>query len=392
MPGTYPTAPPGDTLAAIQQKVRRLTRSPSEAQLTTDDLNNYINTFVVYDFPEHLRTFNYRQQFSFFTNPFQDTYPTDILGFGGASQANLNPLYNFQNIYLTMHQPIYIAGYQSFFSQSREQFFGIYPIVNSIAAIGQTGDGVTTSFSGVVNINGAIINNNLTQNVCLLKNEVLFSSVDSLGNGLALRDSPILDSTTGNPTIFGLLYTPNNPPTTLPLLLTASGSPLSYMNDVNFPSTNYINYVTGQFVISFPFAPAPGALINSQTVPSITSLPQALLFYQNQFVVRPVPDQPYSVNFEVYVRPTQLLQTSSVPGLEEYWQYIAYGAARKIFQDRMDMESVALVDAEYKKQEALVLRRTIVQNTNERTATIYTEQVSGTGTSGWGCGNGGGSF
>lgn len=58
----------------------------------------------------------------------------------------------------------------------------------------------------------------------------------------------------------------------------------------------------------------------------------------------------------------------------------------------MDIDSVALIEPEYKKQEALVLRRTIVQNTTQRVATIYTEQVSITG-SYWGSfGAGGGSF
>jgi len=50
-------------LQTIQQKVRRLTRSPSEAQLTDAQLNQYINTFVLYDFPEQIRTFNLLKDF-----------------------------------------------------------------------------------------------------------------------------------------------------------------------------------------------------------------------------------------------------------------------------------------------------------------------------------------
>ena len=101
------------TLTQIQTKVRRLTRSPSTAQLTDADLNNYINTFVVYDFPENLRTFNLSTEFSFYTNPGQDVYNTDIASFGGPGGAINNPLYNFQNKYLTVHDPIYIAGFRS---------------------------------------------------------------------------------------------------------------------------------------------------------------------------------------------------------------------------------------------------------------------------------------
>ena len=72
-----------------------------------------------------------------------------------------------------------------------------------------------------------------------------------------------------------------------------------------------------------------------------------------------------------------LLTSGQSPQLEEWWQYIAYGSAKKIFEDRLDMESVQMIVPEYRKQETLCLRRTIVQYTNERTATIYTEQAGG---------------
>lgn len=44
-------------LADIQAKIRRLTRSPSLQQLSDATLNNYIDTFILYDMPEHLRLF-----------------------------------------------------------------------------------------------------------------------------------------------------------------------------------------------------------------------------------------------------------------------------------------------------------------------------------------------
>jgi hypothetical protein len=384
---TYPTNPPGNTLQDIQTKVRRLTRSPSEAQLTTDDLNNYINTFILYDFPELLRTFNYKQQFTFYTNSFQDVYPTDIIGFGNAANAKVQPLYNFINNYLTVNPPVYIAGYQSLYTQSREQFFGIYPIVNSIANIGKIGDGMTTMFSGFVNVNGAIIGSGTVQKICLIKNEVMFSSTDLNGNGTSLIDSPILDSITGNPTIWGILYDPQNAPV-LPILCAPPYNSVVINPQFAPYINNFINYITGQYSITFSKAPAPLAVINSQSCPQNVALPQALMFYEDHFIVRPIPDQPYRVNFEVFVRPTRLLETDSVPGLEEYWQYISYGAAVKIFQDRMDLDSVQMIMPEFKLQERLCLRRTIVQITNERTATIYTEQTSMGQNNGWGQGGG----
>jgi len=380
-----PIVPPTSTLQTIQNKVRLLTRSPSEAQLTTAQLQQYINTAVVYDFPEQLRTFNLRTQFTFYTNPGQDVYPTDILSFGGASGATTNPLYNFQNIYLTVHDPVFIAGFPSQYSQSRQQFFQQWPILNSIASIGVSGDGVETSFTGVINSQQANIPVGFNQQINLLQNQVLFSSVDLNGNGLAMVDIPLLDSVTGMPTIYGNLYDPNNFPGT-PILITA---PYIVGVTPNLNPTNYINYSTGQYVVTFDTAPGAGQQINSQTVPQNLSRPLALLFYDNKFTVRPVPDQPYRVDFEAYIRPTALLDTAQSPQLEEWWQYIAYLAAKKVLEDRLDMDSVALILPELKNQELLCLRRTIVQYTNERTATIYTNQTdmnTGYGSGWWGGG------
>lgn len=374
-----PINPPTTMLQTIQQKVRRLTRTPSQAQLSDDDLNQYINTFVVYDFPEHLRMFNLRTTFTFYANPFQDVYPTDITSYLGTvpgTGVTTNPLYNFQNKYLSVHDPCYIAGYQSFYTQSREQFYSIYPLVNSIASIGPTGDGATVTFTGVINSQQAILpSSNFQQTVTLLQDNVLFSAVGTNGIGLSLVDVPITDTVTGNKLGIGNLYVPNALPT----------APIT-ISDLN--PNNTINYVTGAFTITFPSAPAAGSTINSQTVPQIVSLPQSLLYYDNQFILRPVPDQPYAINVEAYIRPTALLQENQSPTLEEWWQYIAYGAAKKIFEDRMDMESVAMILPEYRKQETLCLRRTIVQYTNERTATIYTEQTQGPLSGGWGWGFG----
>ena len=356
------------TLDAIRTKVRRLTRTPSEAQLTTAQLDEYVNTFILYDFPEHLRTFNLRSTFTFYTSTMQDTYETDEVSFAGAIT---NPLYNFQNLYISVHDPVYIAGYQVFYTQSREQFFGVYPMINSIQSINSTGDGVTTSFTGSVNAQGAIFQPGQSVPAGLLEGEVLFSSVGTDGVGLALVDVPLVDTATGYKLPIGNLYVPGTEPALPPTA--ADLNPL-----------NNINYLTGNFVITFPFAPAANAPISSQTVPQILGLPKGVLYYDNKFVVRPIPDQPYRIQIEVYQRPTELMSGNSVPNLEEWWQYIAYGAARKVFQDRMDIESVALL-GQRKKQEALCLRRTIVQYTNERVATIYTESVTpGTGGFGWG--------
>lgn len=363
------------TLTQIQTKVRRLTRSPGPGQLTDSELNNYINTFVVYDFPEHLRTFNLRKSFTFYTNPGQDVYNTDIASFAGAAN---NLLYNFQNLYITVHPPVYIAGFQGFYSQSREQFIGIYPQVRNILATGLLGDGTPGPFAGVVNTQQTLPPSPNNQLLGLLQGHVLFDCVGTNGIALSLVDVPVVDPTSGYKTVNGNLYDPNS---------------AAYQAAIQTPPTvvtanNTINYLTGVFNITFSANTLAGAPINSQTVPQNLGLPQAMLFYNNQFTIRPIPDQAYPVNFEVYQRPTALLAVGQTPELEEYWQYIAYGCAKKIFEDRMEVDNVQMIMPEFKQQERLVLRRTLVQHSNERTATIYTEQTGGMYGPGWFTGGG----
>jgi hypothetical protein len=104
-----------------------------------------------------------------------------------------------------------------------------------------------------------------------------------------------------------------------------------------------------------------------------------MLYYKEGFMLHPVPDQPYLVQMEAYIRPTELLTAAQTTDLSEWWQYIAYGAARKVLQDRLDTETLDVITPEFKEQERLILRRALVQYSNERTSTIYTEQTTFTG-------------
>lgn len=340
------------TLEQIQIKVRRITRSPSPALLSDNDLNNYINSFVLYDFPEHLRLFNLRTVFTWYAAPYIDTYETNTI------DPN-SPFFNFKNKYISIHPPAYVAGFKVFYTQSREEFYNIYPKINSIRSIGFMGNGVTVSFAGNIN-NLTPLPPSSGQIQPVLQRQVLFSSIDNNNNPLALVDTPI-SATIGN------LSVPDQPPTS-----TIVQDPF-----------NFINYVTGQYVITFTTPPGVGQPINSQTFPYAPARPLSILFYDTKFILRPVPDQPYRIDLEAYLRPTELLEQNQMPELSEWWEYIATGAARKVFEDRMDYESLNLLMPLFKEKERLILRRTLVQYSNERTATIYTQQTAGMYGPGW---------
>jgi len=301
------------TLAAIRKKVRRITRSPSEQQLSNAEIDEYVNTFILYDFPQELRLFSLRKTLTFYTQPNIESYATNaVAGY---------PLSNFKNVYTAVHNPVYVAGYKTSLSQSEEEFYGAYPFVNAIKEEA-TGDGITVAFTGTLS------------SVPVIPNHVVFNSIDASNDGIELHDdgAGVLDGDG-----FGT-----------------------------------IDYITGAYTLNFTLIPAASQSINSLTVPYVASRPTSLLYFNNEFVVRPVPDQVYPIQVEVEVRPTELFNDPvAIPELEQWWQYIAYGAAKKVFEDRADLDSVQEIMPEFKKQELFVLRRTITLQAKERSATIY---------------------
>jgi hypothetical protein len=331
------------TLQAIQTKVRRLTRTPSISQMSDDQLNDYINTFILYDLPEHLRLFSLRTTLTFYTQPNIDVYATNTTDIN-------NALYNFQNKYIAVHPPVFLAGIQGFYTQWRDVFYGYYPQTNTIADTLLFGNGSPGPFSGVVTAHPMIQNN------------VIFSCLDQNGTAMILVDYPISN-------ILGVLGLVNS----------AQTSPSPY---------GTINYITGAFSVTFPNNTQVMAPVIVENIGYQPGKPLAVLYYNNEFTIRPIPDKVYSIQLEVDMRPTELLQLTDVPQLEQWWQWIAYGCAKKIFEDRMDMESVQMILPEYRKQECLVLRTTLTQQANERTVTIYTQGknygfMGGWGGSGW---------
>ncbi len=315
------------TLQAIRTKIRRLTRSPSPAQISDAQIDEYVNTVLLYDFPESIRLFSFRTLLTFYTQPNVDTYQTSL-------DPN-DPLFNFKNKYIAIHQPVFIAGIQSFFTQWRDIFYGYWPQTNTIADTQLRGDGLQQLFSGTVVA------------APMLQNNVNFNAVDANGNSMVLVDYPVSNT-------MGALGLPTVPE----VLPSPFGS---------------INYITGQFTVIFPIAPANQATIWVENIAYQPGKPLSMLYYNDIFTIRPVPDKTYTIQLEADIRPTELLAATDVPQKEQYWQYVAFLASKKIFEDKMDMDSVQLIMPALKEQERFVLRTSLQQQTNQRTTTIYTQ-------------------
>jgi hypothetical protein len=335
---------PITTLTAIRDKVRRITGRPSATSITDAQIDEYINTFYLYDFPEHLRLQNLRVNWQFLT------------------RANI-PVYDFpKELFLTVMPPVFIAGYQSYMTQSRENFFRINPELNLLKQSVATG----TNSSGpyTFTLTPTPILRGFKQNppgafespsvlypsipVASLNWNILLTSVDGTGASTSLVDDGL-----------GQLWDVGDTITAAPPPGLPRGS---------------INYLTGAVTATFNAVIPAGTPINAQFVPYKASRPQSACFYQDQISLYPIPDQAYTVSLECYKYPTALLADGDSPQLAEWWQALAYGAADKVFTDNADMDNAAKYRPLLDEQLRLIQRRTLVQQTSERTATIYESQ------------------
>lgn len=357
-----PNVPPAlpNTLGDIIAKVRRITKSPSQNQITDAQVVQYVNTYYVYDFPEELRLKNTFTNWSFTTQPNQETYPLPT------------------DQFLSIEPPIYINGYQSFFTQSQENFYLLYPRLGLSVTLG-FGNGTTGPYNFTLS------------NSPVLQNNVVVGAIDSSGNYVYANDQP------------SAAYS-FPPPSPIPTQLGALIGPGVQINPF-FPtlSTAFINYITGQVTINF-INPIPiGNQITAQIVPYNPSRPVAALFYQDILYLRPIPDSFYQVTVAAYQTPFTTTAVTApnnieiqgpnakgpgfnnsgttsdstlLPQIRQWWQLIALGASLKIFEDRGDIESMQRFYPSYDMQRRLALRRTLVEQANERVSTIYTEQTN----------------
>jgi hypothetical protein len=161
-----------------------------------------------------------------------------------------------------------------------------------------------------------------------------------------------------------------------------------------------IDYQTGIIAnLTFSALIPSGEAINIAYNPSNPAIPQAVLFWQNQITLRPVPDKGYTVEIVGYRRPSQVLlgtvdplvpNEAGVPELLEWWETIAAGAAKKIFEDRQDADGIMLMDKMLAERYDLNETRTYAQLGKQRIGTIFSDQLEGNEGGNFGFGGNGG--
>ena len=250
--------------------------------------------------------------------------------------------------------------------------FGILSTQLVIGGIDINGDPIRIIDDGGAVVNAYGIGSNTTTG------RLLFVNQNNVGNNVYLNSSniqkpsiPPLSPLGGGSTTYNPSY-PSYPP--LPLTPQYCGT---------------VNYVTTQIDITLPVPPMPGTQLNIWAATYQVGRPYNLLFWNNELTIRPVPDNVYLCEVEVYQTPSQFMNVTDNPILNQWAQYIAYGAAMEILRDRQDMEGVENLREGFKRQEALVLERQAVEEIGQPDITLFNSTQSGYGYGvGWGIGQG----
>jgi hypothetical protein len=115
-----------------------------------------------------------------------------------------------------------------------------------------------------------------------------------------------------------------------------------------------------------------------------------MLFWNNEFTIRPVPKLIHKIEIETFLTPVQFMQANDVPILNQWAQYLAYGAAMEILRDRQDMEGGENLREGFMRQESLVLERHSVEEIFVPNYQLFNSTVQYNIYGGWGSGQGGG--
>lgn len=364
----------GWTLFDIQNKVRDLTGSPSQDQISDTALNNYINNYYTLIMPFELKEQIQLEFIKFETFAGVDTYA-------------------FPGNFLTDQPMAYADGFPLIFYQDPDIFYQDWPI--QIAADNlATGNGVTTFFSGGFYSPPIIIGSvTLTDGMQILNDSGnrLTSQTIAIGTGVTnytgtLFAFPILPGSlsvtngietfadngagllTGNQGGTGTInYSTGawnvtfNTAVATGVAIVGTFQVISQVGILQGDGIGTINYITGAYSVSFDFAPLNGATIYNKYQGYQPTRPQGVLFFNNQFTFRPIPDQVYQIQMQGYINPTQLTNLTDIPMLQEWGQLIAYGAALDIFSSRGDLDNYDRYYPILKRFENVALARTIQQ-------------------------------
>lgn len=368
-------------LSDIITYVRRVVKSPSNAQLTDSLIIDYINRFWILDVDARLQMFDLKTKYGFQCTPYITSYNMPLYGVNQfPMQSEPAGSIAAYPVYQGFMDPVFVNGIQIPFYTQRDAFYKVWtPYVQTLQAAG-TGDGTPGPYTlalpffpalaGHVDITGIITAN---------------SSIDPIV-GTILNDPAIVD----NDVPFTSLY----PGVTINATAENTNQLMTVYDSGQFTTSNQqvgflqyysgstpiqagtVNYVTGAVSVSFPSNVESGTDIQVNSYFYEPGIPRAMLYYNNIITILPPPNVSYYVEMDAYLSPAAFLNTAAAIPFAYMGEYIARGAARKILSDTGDIEQFQFYEPLFREQEMLVWKRSQRIFTASRTGTIFSDLQS----------------
>jgi len=351
-------------LQDIIEKVRECAALGTGDQSTEQKIIKYINSYYVLDLPNDLRNLKLKDVYTFNTVQGVDTYPFDF------------------DQWSTVEGPAYCGKIQIPLFQDKASFYR-YNFNSQQLQTFDDGDGTSGPYAGTTQASPVIRS---VYNNPIVDTQTAPTGVFPAGYPPTFRDSNISR-------VQSILISANTALSSLHVTDDGAG------NLIGDCTSGTIDYQTGAIAnLVFTSAVPSGNDINIQYTQAVLGKPYTILFFQNQFTLRPVPDQSYTIEMTAYREPSKaLLGTTSFtePNLngrpEEFcwWELIAFGVAKKFYQDRLDTDGVQMMDAFLQEKISEARTRTYGQlgsrsiNTMFRNEAFNNNQVGLQGGLGW---------
>lgn len=407
-----------NTYARIELLVRRLTASSSEATLKSTEIQMAVNDIYNSDFPYAIKLDQMRSVYTFFTQPNIDRYPLDVNynqgvrapmyvdGIQGYFYKDRDEFYKMWPRWPTKHQAgasslvggianvtqanpgqitspshglstgntIYISNVEGMTQLNNNSFIVTVIDVNNFT-IGVDTTGFSAYISGGTWYLTPVVFNFMRPGP-FLSRQVSIGGVDIQGNPITITDNGNgnLYLQTPNPVVsvppYGSTYQPPSPQAGMPI-------PGMYNRNTLNPGLNKqtlvgsVNYVTGQFLFTNLLPLKQGTTLTIWVSQYQTGRPYSLLFWNNEFHIRPVPKEIHKIEIETYLTPVQFMMTTDNPILNQWVKYIAYAVSMEILRQRQDMQGVENLREGFMRQEGLLLERQGTEEINSRNRTIF---------------------
>lgn len=300
------------TVADVLQEVRVLIQFANQGNMPDSTLLQYLNRWWQISLPQSFTHFALKTSYSFMTTKGQPNYAFPI------------------DLYLNVSGGVFCDGLLMQYYQDPNQFARMYNTNRNNTNLA-VGDGTIGQYSGVVT--SAPFIPGYVDSFGVIHPQVIFTATSNVGDVLTVYDN-------GSGVLEG----------------DGSGT---------------IDYQTGAYAILFSAPVADGSVIYADTAYFTQGRPWAVLFFDNTFVLRSIPDRPYFISCSVYSIPTAFSATTDVIPINAYFDIMARGTALRIVSALKDVGQMQILTMMYKESMLDVQNITTRQRGNQRPSTQF---------------------